>query len=274
MHSPNPTLPRRSSNRAGRWRAVLPACLLVTATALAQTPSAVLEEQQAAQRDAAAHQQRIESLDDRARAQLLAYREELRAVDRLERRNQDLRRQVEAQRNALARLRGERDTLQQLRLDLLPRLRRMIDALDSLVENDLPFLVAERRMRVAELRRALEATDLDMPDLLRRVLQAYLIEAAYGYDLAVERATLHRGETRAAVDFLRLGRIALFYLGLDGRRAGFQPAGAADWVDLPASAIPALAEAIRIVRREAPPALVELPLVEPTGVETAAGERR
>lgn len=250
--------------RQTAWAVALATWICASPVA-AQSTEQVLRLQQQGQTEAGRHQARIESLDDATRALLEQYRQALTAVDELEQDNAELEQLLAVRRQALADMQTRRDNLQRLRLELLPLLRSMGETLQRAVAVDKPFLQQERRLRADSLAEALRQPEQPLPELLRRALQAYLIETGYGYELAVDRGPLPgpNGASRATVDFLRLGRLGLFYLSLDGRSAGRWDAASGDWQPLDPATTEAVGRAVQIVRREAPPQLVRLPLESP-----------
>ena len=73
---------------------------------------------------------------------------------------------------------------------LMPLLTRMVDALGSYIELDLPFLIEERRARVDKLRKLLVRADLTTAEKCRRVLEAYQIENDYGRTIEAYKGRL------------------------------------------------------------------------------------
>jgi hypothetical protein len=94
----------------------------------------------------------------------------------------------------------------------------------------------------------------------RRLLEAYQAENGYGKTVSAYQGeiTLDDKETRT-VDFLRVGRIGLYYQTLDGRQSGLWNAGARRWDSLPAEYNAMLRKGIVTARQERPKEL--LPIV-------------
>ena len=81
---------------------------------------------------------------------------------------------------------------------------KMIDALDQFVELDMPFLLEERRQRVAFLRTLLERSDVTVAEKFRRLLEAYEIENDYGRTIESYKGSLDVDGASREVDFLRI----------------------------------------------------------------------
>jgi hypothetical protein len=78
------------------------------------------------------------------------------------------------------------------------------------------------------------------------------------------QAELSSNGDKRTVDFLRIGRTSLYYLTLDGREAGIWDAASQSWQTLPDSYLQAVADGLKVARKQLPPDLLVLP------VQTAA----
>ncbi|WP_036497944.1 DUF3450 family protein, partial [Nitrosococcus oceani] len=77
------------------------------------------------------------------------------------------------------------------------------------------------------------------------------------------RGTLDMDGKPHTVDFLRVGRTALFFYTLDGKTSGRWNAHGQSWVVLPDHYRAAIAEGLLIARKQAPPDLLLLPIQAP-----------
>ncbi len=154
------------------------------------------------------------------------------------------------------------------RLDESTRLRNSIqDTLDAVqgrleewIENDLPFLIDERRARLSALDRELSRPDVSSADKLRRLLEVLQIETAYGSTVEVVQERIAVGKDTIFVDMLRLGRLALFWRTPDGERAGSYDLGTAGWMELPDRYHRDVREAMDMAARIRPVEITGLPL--------------
>ncbi|MBV8062681.1 MAG: DUF3450 family protein, partial [Nevskia sp.] len=144
--------------------------------------------------------------------------------------------------------------------DLTPLLLRMIDSLDKFVGLDLPFLQQERHERVAALRRLMTDAATPQAEKYRRVLEAFRIEADYGASLGAERLQLDAANGNRVVDVLRLGRVALYSLSLDGHEAALWEPQARQWRGIAGRYRGAIREGLKIARETAAPEVLELPV--------------
>lgn len=251
--------PQRSI--AGRLRRCAGAALLgcvMAGMALAQTDplSQAVETTIQTNRAAAQSQDRVDKLDDQTRQLLERYRAALWQSQQLTAYAQQLGELLasqDAERASLERQLGEMDRVER---DLMPLMLRMLDSLEKFVELDLPFLQRERQERIAGLRRMMADADVGVPEKFRRVLEAYQIEADYGRTLGAERAEVQE----KVVDVLRIGRVALFALTLDGGEALAWDATQGQWQELERRFLPDVRKGLKIARETAAASLLRLPV--------------
>jgi hypothetical protein len=191
----------------------------------------VVSEQLAAQREATASQDRIDQLDDETQAMLSKYRQATAESESIRAYNEQLRVQIESQNQQIAEIEKELAEIETTSRDVLPVMQKMLDTLAEFVELDLPFLMEERRKRVAALQEVMPRADVTISEKYRRILEAYQIELEYGRTLeAYDGRVGGNGTDERTVQFLRVGRVALMYQTLDGRETGYWDADQKAWV--------------------------------------------
>lgn len=109
--------------------------------------------------------------------------------------------------------------LDRIRTELEPLLDQWSERLARFVAQDLPFLKEERAARLEALRQRLDDFDASLAEKARRLLEAVRIETEYGQTVESREAELKIQERLTQVRLLRVGRLGLFALSLDGRRA-------------------------------------------------------
>jgi hypothetical protein len=237
------------------------ALLLATLPSLgADTLDGAFSEQRRIQRDATQSQQRIDALDDDSRRLLEDYRAAQAGLGELQRYNAQMQRMVQTQQRGIADLGRQMDELEDTRRRILPLMLEMVDALERFIAVDTPFLGEERSLRLKGLRALMDAPETGLGEKFRRLLEAYRIEADYAYSIEAYTGELMLGEERVTVDYLRLGRSALYWLSLDGGRSGLWDARNDRWRMLDPAHAAAIEQAIRVARKQAPPELLTLPL--------------
>ena len=236
-------------------------CLLwISGSVYGQDADAPLQVQQQYQQDAEQSQQRIEALDDETMSLVASYNREIERYEDLLTYNENLRQLLESQQRERTRIQSELNEVEIVRQEIVPLIVEMVEVLDQFVELDHPMLEEERRSRVQSLRSVIARADVDIAEKYRRVIEAYQIEAEYGQTLEAYEAQALVDGRDITVDYLRLGRVALFYLSLDRQQGGIWNTQTQDWEPLPEQYLQDLEFAIRVAREQAPPNLIDLPL--------------
>lgn len=147
-----------------------------------------------------------------------------------------------------------------LREGLLAWLQDVYSRLEQVNNNGLPFLAEERTRRLADLKEVLDDPYAPLYEQFRRVFEVLLVEAEFGHSSEVYRGEIALGDETIQADLLRVGRLALFFRSLDGKRAGlFDPSsGRFRWLEN--DTLSDISKAFAVVRREAAPEMVALPI--------------
>jgi Protein of unknown function (DUF3450) len=208
-------------------------------------------------------QQRVNELDDATRTMLNDYRQTAQQTQDLAAYNDQLSKLVATQKVEMADYERQFEDLEITKRRILPLIVRMIEVLDEFVSVDIPFLDKERSMRIAELKKLMERPDVPTSEKYRRVSEAYQIELEYGHTIeAYEGEMDDNGESRT-VNFLRFGRLGLYFMSLDGLDIGYWDNTEDKWVPLGSEYRQPLDRAIRIARKQLPPDLIRLPIPAP-----------
>lgn len=241
---------------------VIPAviALLLPVAVQGQDAQDVRDAQQQLQQSAQQSQLLIEELDDETRSMVSAYNRELERYEELLTYNENMRQLLTSQNEEKSRITQELDEVEVVRQAIVPMMVEMVDVLDQFVALDQPMLVEERQARVETLKSIVTRSDVDIAEKYRRIIEAYQIEAEYGQSLEAYESQATIGGRELIVDYLRIGRVALYYVSLDRQQAGIWDSESRDWVQLPANYLDALDYALRVAREQAPPNLIQLPL--------------
>lgn len=212
----------------------------------------------------AAVQARIDALDDDTRAMLEEYRQATSQIGDLIAYNEQVGRLVDTQRVELADFERQFNDIEVTKRRILPLIVRQIEVLDEFVSLDMPFLERERALRIAELRKLMERPEVPTSEKYRRTSEAYQIELEYGHTIeAYEGELVAPGGEPRTVNFLRFGRLGLYYMTLDGLEIGYFDNETDQWQQLPSEYVQQIDRAIRIARKQLPPDLVRLPVPAP-----------
>ena len=189
-----------------------------------------MREQLASDADSKASQQRIDAIDDETLEMLSEYRRALADAESYAAYSRQLESQVQAQNEEMASIEQQLREMETTSREVLPLMQRMLDTLAQFVDLDLPFLLDERRKRVATLGAMMTRADVTLSEKYRRIVEAYQVEMDYGRTLEAYEAKLGDDSDARTVQFLRVGRVALLYQTLDGRETGYWDAEKKGWV--------------------------------------------
>ena len=208
-------------------------------------------------------QRRINELDDQTREALNDYRQTMSQVRDLIAYNDQLSKLVATQRVELADYERQFQELEITKRRILPLIVRMLEVLEEFVGIDIPFLEKERDLRIATLRKLMERPDVPTSEKYRRISEAYQIELEYGHTIEAYEGEMEVGGEARTVNFLRFGRLGLYYMTLDGNEIGVWDNENDQWIELAAQYRAPLDRGIRIARKQLPPDLIRLPIPAP-----------
>ncbi len=181
----------------------------------------VVKEQIGADGDARESQQTIDQLDDETQRLLSEYRRALAEAESFTTYADQLAVQIDSQTEEMVEVQRQLQEVETTSREVTPLMQRMLDTLEQFVVLDVPFLLDERRRRVATLKEMMTRADVSMSEKYRRILEAYQVELDYGRTIEAYDGKLDDSHDARTVQFLRVGRVSLLYQTLDGRETGF-----------------------------------------------------
>ncbi|TDG13666.1 DUF3450 domain-containing protein [Seongchinamella unica] len=240
-------------------------CMLPSFVAYGQSPDATLDEslERVAEtnRSAADSQRKIDSLSRETRILLEEYRSLRESSEYQQAFTRELEQLQESQDARIESLNRQIAQARITRQRILPLMRAMADALEQFVLLDLPFHQEERLAGVLQLKQRLDRPDLSVSARFRLLLEAYQIEQNYGTTLEAWRGPLSLGGETRSVEYLRLGRTAYYYQSLDRQSSAYWDPAGRSWITLSPEHNRALAQAMRVARKQAAPQLLSLPVM-------------
>lgn len=241
--------------------------LVLVGAAGAQDLDDSLEVVAGTNRAAEQSQQTIDSLSRDTQRLLEEYRSLRESVDYQEAYNRELEQTDAAQQERIDSLSRQIAQARITRQRILPLMRSMADALETFVVLDLPFHQQERLAAVLQLKQRLDQPDLSMAARFRLLLESYRLEQDYGVTVEAWRGPLLIDGEELSVEFLRIGRMALYYQSLDRQLGGIWDRERGDWQVLESHHQRGLSQAMRVARNQSAPQLLELPLLPSGGEE-------
>ncbi len=205
----------------------------------------------------------VSNLSDERQNLLGQYRLVLQQIDRLIAYNDYVERLIVDQEAQITDIRKQLDQFALIERGIVPLMLDSIDILDKFIDLDVPFLLEERKARVARLRTIMDLSDVTVSEKYRQIMDAYQIETTYGRDIEAYTGLLEiDGESRQ-VDFLRIGRTSLTYQTPDQEETGFWNKQAGQWEKLPNKYQNYVTQGLRVARKQVTPNLLELPIEAP-----------
>ncbi|CAB1277401.1 DUF3450 domain-containing protein [Candidatus Nitrosacidococcus tergens] len=229
-------------------------------TTLEQTIQTQINTNQAARQS----QQKINALSEETQALLTEYRQVTAQLDSLNTYNHQLEKLIHSQAEEFSTLQEQLRDIETTRHEIVPLMLRMVSTLDQFVSLDVPFLLEERHTRVKQLQDLMNRADISLSEKYRRLIEAYQVEVEYGQTIASYRDILAMDDGKSrTVDFLRVGRTALFFHTLDDKTCGRWNQQKHGWVTVPDSYCSAITKGLLIAQKQAPEDLLLLPIQAP-----------
>ena len=94
--------------------------------------------------------------------------------------NRQLQELISSQEAEIVSINDQMIELDKTNRGILPKLEEMVNTLSSIIDNDTPFLLSERKSRIEELQNILVQSNISTSEKFRRVFEAYQIENEYG----------------------------------------------------------------------------------------------
>lgn len=234
--------------------------LLPSAVLQADALSQAIRTETATNEAAIRSQKKIDGLSDKTREMLEQYRSAVHQSKNLKTYNAHLNDLLTSQLEEKASLQQQLSDIETTQHDVVPLMLRMLESLKSFVDLDIPFLAQERQLRLQQLDEMMVRADVSAAEKYRRIIEAYQIENEYGKTIESYRGELEKEGLMSTVDFLRLGRVALYYQLLDGSETGYWDRESKQWQVLADEYRTPIRNGLRIARKEAAPDLLTLPV--------------
>ena len=258
-------MPKSSNAKRGWLAAISGAAIGVVAVvpAQAQLESALSAARQSTASSAAAQRQ-IDQADDAAGSAVREYRAVLQQLDNTRLFGAQQRIYLDSQAAEIRSIQNQLGTVEQIKQGMSPMMLRMTVALEDEIRDDVPFRMNERLARVQRVQQVLGDPDVTPAEQYRQVLNAYKIEATYGYSTESYEG-VHPMNPGQVVDFIRFGRTSFIFLekGEGGASMRWNHE-AGSWESLNDLDATQVRQTIRVAREQAAPEIIYAPVTGPT----------
>ena len=205
-------------------------------------------------------QEQIVKLDEQTRILLADYQSTSKEYDSLKLYNDQVQKIINSQIEEIESILQKIDELDKTNQRIVPFMLRMIDGLENFIQLDLPFLQTERKSRLDNLKLTMDRGDVSTSEKFRLIIEAYKTELEYGRTIESYRDNILIEGIETSADFLRIGRIALTYLTVDGSKGGYWDTNTSSWEEATSSIKRSTADALKVASKQAPPALIKIPV--------------
>ena len=205
-------------------------------------------------------QEQIVKLDEQTRVLLADYQSTSKEYDSLKLYNDQVQKIINSQIEEIENILIKIDELDQTNQRIVPFMLRMIDGLENFIQLDIPFLMDERTDRLNNLKITMDRGDISTSEKFRLIVEAYKTELEYGRTIEAYRDNIIIDDVETSADFLRVGRIALTYLTVDGSKGGYWDTNSQTWEKASSSIKRSTEDALKVASKQAPPALIKIPV--------------
>lgn len=212
---------------------------------------------------AQASQVRIDDISKQTDRLVADYKKLLKEIEGLRQYNTQLQRQIDKQVERMGELRNSIENVTLIERQIMPLMMRMVSALEEFVELDIPFLIDERRDRLGRLNDTLDDAEISASEKFRVVFEAYQIESEYGRSIFAYTGTLAINDREYEGDFLRMGRVGLYFKNGSGSVTAMWNIAERRWDELDSSYTDAVLQGIQMARSQIQADLVRLPISAP-----------
>jgi len=205
-------------------------------------------------------QEQINKLDEESKRIYFEYKDTLNEYKSLKNYDDQLSKIVDQQIQEIKSIEEQIESLDDINIDILPLLKRMVESLSKFVSIDIPFLIDERKKRVEDLDQLITRADVTTAEKFRKIFETYQLEADLGRTIESYNGYIEIDNDSKAVEYFRLGRLGLFYRTLDGKETGFWDNTQKKWEHKGSSLDNDIKLALDIANRQSPPNFISLPL--------------
>lgn len=215
---------------------------------------------------AAASQSQIDSVDDATIRLGDEYQVVSKQVTGLKVYNAQLQLQIDDQNRQINNLDRSIDEASIMGVQIAPVMVEMIESLKQFIELDLPFHLDNRRDSIARLEGNLGRSDITSAEKFRQILEVYKIETDYGLNIETYTDTIILDGTELDVNIFRVGRVAFTYQTLDEAITGAWNNQTNAWEVVDSGDYKnAIAQGIRVAKKQAAIDILSLPVAAPRG---------
>lgn len=210
--------------------------------------------------NSATSQNRIDKLDSQTKDYLQEYRSLISKLNTLKAYDKQLDGEIKSQEKEIKSFQEQIQSIEETKQAIFPLQENMVKAFGEFISMDTPFLASERKKRADDLKNLLEQSDVSLSEKYRRIMEAYKVEYDYSNNIEAYQDNLNINGKNIKVDFLRIGRVGLYYLSLDGLQGGYYDSNSKSFEPLDTKYIKNVKQALKIAKKHSAPNVLILPI--------------
>ena len=230
----------------------------------------VMEEQMDNHKAGAKSQKKVSALSEQTIDLVSEYEGVLHQIESLRSYNKQTRKLIKSQTQEMESIRTQIGEVKQTSKEIMPLMLQMSKNLERFIALDIPFLMKERTNRLQEIKKIMDRADVSVSEKYRRLMEAYQIESEYGRTLEHYEGVQNVNGKTLSVNYLRVGRIALIYQSLDGKKQAYWDKNKKAWAPLASRYKRAVERGLKVAKKELPGELLIVPV--PAPVKTAVAK--
>ena len=233
----------------------------------------VIEEQIKNHQKATRSQKKVSALAGETEDIINEYEIVLGQIENTRSYNTQLKKLITDQKSEMTSIRTQIIEVKQTSKNIIPLMLKMIKSLEKFITLDIPFLLEERKKRVAEIKKIMDRANISISEKYRKLMSAYQIENEYGRTIEAYQGFQDVDGKKISVNYLRVGRIALIYQSLDKKKQAYWNKNKKQWVALPSRYSRSVEEGLKVARKQQAPTLLTVPIPAPIKTAIASVEQ-
>ncbi len=233
----------------------------------------VIEEQIKNHQKATRSQEKVSALAEETEDIINEYEIVLGQIENTRSYNTQLKKLIADQKSEMTSIRTQIIEVKQTSKNIIPLMLKMIKSLEKFITLDIPFLLEERKKRVAEIKKIMDRANISISEKYRKLMSAYQIENEYGRTIEAYQGFQDVDGKKISVNYLRVGRIALIYQSLDKKKQAYWNKNKKQWVVLPSRYSRSVEEGLKVARKQQAPTLLTVPIPAPIKTAIASVEK-
>ena len=233
----------------------------------------VIEEQIENHQEGAKSQKTVSALSEETMDLVSEHEVILHRIESARSYNEQSRKLIKAQKEEMQSIRAQIGEVKQTGKEIMPLMLEMSKNLERFIALDLPFLRKERKKRLQEINKIMDRADVSVSEKYRRLMEAYQAESEYGRTLEAYQGVQDVDGKTLSVNYLRVGRVALIYQSLDGKKQAYWDHTQKTWIPLPSRYSRAVERGLKVAQKQLPPELLIVPIPAPVKSRLAGAKK-